>query len=258
MTISVYVQGKLGNHLWQYAVCRSIAERLGYSFHIPRNFAGQPYFNCDLGEPTENVNHIWFEDRHNDGDLNRQKFDPSLFEIMDGTLLVGYFQTERYLTDFRDKIKVWFSVPDNRSLLESSGVDENTCVINFRGGDYVGKDCFLPKKFFYDAISYVKNVIPNVQFVVVTDDVPLALEWFPAYAVLSLDVFGCFTVVNKARYLIIANSSFSWWAAWLNDNAKLVLAPKYWLAFNKKEDMWLPLDSHTKGFTYMDSDGSIF
>jgi hypothetical protein len=213
---------------------------------------GQPYFNCDLGEPTEQIYRNFSEIDANGGDINRQKYSPELFKIADGTRLVGFFQTEQYLLNSRGKIKTWFNVPDNVPLLEASGVDDNTCVINFRGGDYVGKGLFLPKKFFEDAAAYVTSLLPNVKFVVVTDDVPLAKAWFPAYTVLSLDVFSCFTVVNKARYLIIANSTFSWWAAWLSDNAKVVVAPKYWFGHNSNEG-WLPLDSQTEGFTYLES-----
>lgn len=255
--ISVHLQGRLGNHLWQYAVCRSVAEHLGYSFHVPRTFAGSPYFNCDLGEPVERIERTWSELAANGGDINRQQYNQALFEIADGTRLIGFFQTEKYLINSKDKVKKWFSVPDNSTLLEASGVDENTCVINFRGGDYLRKDLFLPKKFFEDAASYVAKLVPNVNFVVVTDDVILAKAWFPNYRVLSLDVFSCFTVVNKAPYLIIANSTFSWWAAWLSDSVKLIVAPKYWFAFNKNEDKWLPRDSQTKGFTYMDITGVI-
>jgi hypothetical protein len=250
--LSVLLQGRFGNHLWQYAVCRSVAEHLGYAFHIPRDFLGQPYFNCDLGEPTEQIYRNFSEIDANGGDINRQKYSPELFKIADGTRLVGFFQTEQYLLNSRGKIKTWFNVPDNVPLLEASGVDDNTCVIHFRGGDYVGKGLFLPKKFFEDAAAYVTSLLPNVKFVVVTDDVPLAKAWFPTYTVLSLDAFSSFTVVNKARYLIVSNSTFSWWAAWLSDNAKVVVAPKYWFGHNSNEG-WLPLDSQTEGFTYLES-----
>ena len=127
---------------------------------------------------------------------------------------------------------------------------QDTCLIHFRGGDYVGKGQFLPKGYYDDATTLMLKLFPGIKFVVVTDDVPLAKVTFPTYEVLGMDVFRCFTLVNKAKYLIIANSTFSWWAAWLNRKAHLILAPKYWFAYNGGSH-WVPQDSKTVGFTYI-------
>ena len=135
--VSVSLKGRLGNHLWQYAVCRSVADCTGYSFHIPRTFLGhQIHLNCDLGEPEECINTVWDERSKNNDDILLQKFDPEIFSIADGTRLDGFFQTEKYLLN-KDRVKTWFSVPDNTSL-SAINLDDRTCIIHFRGTDYLG------------------------------------------------------------------------------------------------------------------------
>ena len=251
--ISAQLQGNLGNQLWQYAVCRGVAERLGVPFHIPRAFQGHTLFPAlSLGEPQEDIETVFYENGH----WHVQQYDPRVLRgdvIKDGTRLVGLFQSERYLWDIgRERLSQWFStegLPNTEHLTTLA----NTCIINFRGGDYVGKsEVFLPKTYFQRAVEYVKRVDSGVKFVVVTDDEKTARTFFPNYPIVTPGPALSFALVSHAPYLIIANSSFSWWASWLNDTARVVVAPRYWLRYNVSTGWWSPSDSLTMRFTYID------
>jgi hypothetical protein len=249
--ISTTLYGRFGNQLWQYAVCRTVAEKRGYSFHINREF--QNYFNCDLGESIEIIDK-YFPSQNNYDHI--QKYDERIFDIEDGTKLDGFHQSEKYILDNRDNILNWFNPPDHIKL--RAELDQNTCVINFRGGDYKTiNHVFLNKKFYYDSIQKMLQINNNMKFIVVTDDPPIAYDFFPEYKIYHFNIMEDFLIVNKALYLIIANSTFSWWAAWLNQNAKLIIAPKYWMRYNISKGWWSPSDSLTTRFNYIDRDANF-
>lgn len=130
--ISVSLYGRLGNNIWQYAVCRTVAEKRGFDFHIPRNFPN--YFNLDLGVEYEQVNEYFpFANNHD----AIQKYDENIWSINDFTKIDGYLQTEKYILDNRENIIKWFNFD---SINLPINIDDNTCVINFRGGDYIPMD----------------------------------------------------------------------------------------------------------------------
>jgi hypothetical protein len=254
--ITVTMHGRLGNHLWQYAVCRTIAEKKGYEFSIPRNFDN--IFDCDLGVEEKDIkNHFLYE---NCFDFV-QRYDPNIFNIEDNTKLWGFFQTEKYILDNRENILKWFTL----ELTSEIELTENTCIINYRGGDYTSiPGVFLDKSYYLNSIEVMKNINPLMEFIVITDDVQNAENIFPDLKIYHKGIKEDFYLVSKAKYLIIANSTFSWWASWLNENAKLIIAPKYWLRPNIKKqenewgnNWWSPSDSLTTRFNYLDRSGNI-
>lgn len=252
--ISVSLYGRLGNHLWQYSVCRTIAEFNNYEYHIPRNFLGSMLFDCSLGVESDQTVSCYPHCNNHDG---KQTYDPNVFNIKDFTRLDGYLQSEKYILKNKQKIKQWFTLK-NKNNIDLSMLTDDVCVINFRGGDYKDKPhVFLHLKYYYDSINHMKALNSNMKFVVITDDVEESKKYFPDYPVFHLGINHDYAIVNSAKYLIIANSTFSWWSAWLNENSKLTIAPKFWLRHNISEGWWMPADSLTTGFSYVDRDGKL-
>lgn len=245
--ISINLKGRFGNHLWMYAVCRSIAEYKGYNFHIPRNWLGSEIFSCDLGLDYEETKFI-FEDHIS------QIYNPKIYEIQDFTKLNGFFQSEKYILNNKKNILNWFVT----KIKNTSYLDDDTCAIHFRGNDYKSMgDVYLYKKYYYDSIKFLLSINKNIKFCVITDDEQEAAKYFPNFLTIKSSSVNDFNLLNTAKYLIISNSTFSWWAAWLNKRSIITVAPKYWFKHNISNGWWSPADAITTGFLYMDRSGVI-
>jgi len=98
-----------------------------------------------------------------------------------------------------------------------------------------------------------------MKFIVISDD-PECASWFMPFQipVFHIEIGFDFYVVNQAKWLIISNSTFGWWAAWLNNTANKILAPKYFAAHNFSNGFWSVGESYTKKFSYLDRKGKIF
>lgn len=282
--ITTNLTGNLGNHMWQYAVCRTIAEKLGYEWGINPNpthdyFGGHSqmtFMNVDFGKPiigiTNEYHEPWKTYRHAD-DVNITMLNETLYKIGDNTIMLGdngakggIYQSEEYIIDRKEDIKKWFEIKqeskyvyDNKLNEMGVSLDDNLCVINFRGGEYRNiPNVLLRREYWKNAINHMVLINPNVKFLLITDDVACANSFmpFPINAI-HVDVGFDYYVVNQAKWLIISNSTFGWWAAWLNERANKIIAPKYWARHNVSDGYWATGDAYTKCFTYMDREGEL-
>ena len=97
-----------------------------------------------------------------------------------------------------------------------------------------------------------------MKFLIITDDPEFASAFMPFPIPCYHDEIGFdFFVINKSKWSIISNSTFGWWASWLNDSANLILAPKYWASHNNSNGYWSVGESYSKKFSYVDRDGTI-
>jgi hypothetical protein len=286
--ITTNLTGNLGNHMWQYAVCRTIAEEKGYEWGINPSpshdyFQGKSqmtFMDVDFGKPLEGIIHEyhepWKEITHVDR-VNITMLNPTLYEIQDNTILVGdksinpgavggIYQSEEYIIDRKEDIKKWFTIKVEYSIgydkiLEDNNIvlDDDMCVINFRGGEYRNiPNVLLRREYWRDSINHMKSINPNMKFLLITDDITTANSFMPfPIQSLHIDVGFDFYVVNQAKWNIISNSTFGWWAVWINDKTKKIIAPKYWARHNVSDGYWATGDSYTKGFTYMDREGIL-
>jgi hypothetical protein len=194
--------------------------------------------------------------------------DSDLLKIKDRTKIDGYFQSEDLILPIKSSLTSCLQIPN----YHESKI--NRCVINLRGGEYVHHPkLFLGFSYYRNAIKNMLQLNPKMEFAVVTDDILLAKEFFPEFTILSeaskvLDIKGKevfdwekaasdFGVLQSADYLILSNSSFSWWGAWSNLRAKIVIAPKYWARHNDSDGYWSLGDSLTRNWLWQDIDGNL-
>ncbi len=284
--ITTNLTGNLGNHMWQYAVCRTVAQKLGYEWginpsptHDYYNGMNQMYFmDVDFGkQPIENIeqdfHEHWTVYNHNSDIVNITMLDPKVWEIKDNTRMIGHngafggiYQTEKYFEENEDDVKSWFKIKPEYSIqynkqLKDLGItlDDNTCVINFRGGEYRSIPKVLCRREYWrDSINYMLSLNPNMKFVVMTDD-PECANWYMPFQIPTyhIDIGFDFYVVNQSKWTIISNSTFGWWAAWLNNKSNKIIAPKYFSCHNFSDGFWGVGEIYTKKFDYMDRDGNI-
>jgi hypothetical protein len=215
----------------------------------------------------------WITYNHIDN-VNITMLDPRVYEIKDNTRLIGdngafggIYQSEEYLIDRKKDILNWFNIKKEyitkfeAKLKELSiTLDENLCVINFRGGEYQNiPNVILRKEYWRDSINHMKSINNNMKFLVVTDDPNCSKRFMPFDIPTIHDEIGFdFYLIFKAKFIILSNSTFGWWPAWLNQEVKKIIAPKYWSRHNVSDGYWATGDAYTRGFTYMDRDGNLF
>lgn len=177
-------------------------------------------------------------------------FDPEILNLEDNIYLDGYWQSEKYFSNIKDVIKKEFTVknrpdPTNKSFIEEITGCESVSV-HIRRGDYVSNPKtnqvhgFLGLEYYQRALNVMLEKIGNPHFFVFSDD--------PKWAEQNLKIDAPITYVNHnsvknyedmrlmstCKHHIIANSSFSWWGAWLASNEnKIVIGPSKW--FRGKE-----------------------
>lgn len=167
----------------------------------------------------------------------------------------GYWQTEKYFKDIREIIlkDFTFSYGEERlQILRKKLLEDNKSVaVHVRRGDYLeNKTLFgnLSESQYYDnAIKYISQKIPFPHLFFFSNDISWVKEHYNySNAVyISTDMFEHYEawydmcLMSCCSHSIIANSSFSWWGAWLNSKMdKIVIAPKEWLVGKKTPDVW--------------------
>lgn len=268
--ISTYFNGRLGNQIFQYVAIRNLSKRLNCNFWIPKNAEESSYYSdiskklsIYLEETCLGNPHHWIGDKifdidfgYNDGLIDNIVGEVDLIDInIDNLLLYGFYQSDIYY-ESREDVKNWLNIKD--SLIESSSniikkypIDEY-CYIHFRGGDYKEiEKYFLPKTYYIDCIEHMLKININMKFVVITDDPEEASIFFSEYDILKNSVEIDFFLLLNSNYTIIPNSSFSWWACWLNDYKILTIAPDKWFNYNDGSS-FSPKDIKTDRFKYLE------
>ena len=220
--------GRLGNQMFQYAAIKGIARQRGLDFCIPSS-AGQNewtdhmltrYFTLN-----QNVKYGTVEDqiqiKH-----NGFHFDSGLFYACpDGVDLSGSFQSEKYFSHISDEIVEDFTF---KTVNVPKPFNEYVAV-HVRHGDYVGNQGNFPvlsASYYESAIALFNGSYP---IVVLSDDIPWCRQNIKADLYYEGSQIEDLYLMTQATHNVIANSSFSWWGAWLNRNLhKTVISPKLW------------------------------
>ena len=284
----------LGNQLWCYAITRVIAADNDFDFGIisPEKFKGNNILNLDFGKqviggespeggpPITLPNGItsYYREKYEQHPHFRCDISPldlNLVSVCDNTKIEGVMQSVGYIHHRKDDILKWLKIKDEGNV-DNTHLSENVCVVHIRGGDFRGvSDTILPKSYFINSMEKIKLVNEKIEFVIVTDDVQYAKSILPGVKIIGSselnteDSFKAshhlggpiehdYSIINKARYLILSNSSFSWWAAYTNVDLQFLIAPKYWAKHNISDGFWSTDDIMTPGWNYIDKEGNLF
>lgn len=177
-------------------------------------------------------------------------YDRRIQQINPPVYLNGYWQSERYFSDIADILRRDFTLkrPFDAANSELAGQINNlggrAVSLHIRRGDYVSNPntaqyhgvCSLD--YYRNAVSYIAERISDPHFFVFSDDHAWVEENFKLeFSVTQVDVNGSdrgvydMALMKACRHHIIANSSFSWWGAWLNPHPdKIIVAPQCWFS----------------------------
>lgn len=170
-------------------------------------------------------------------------YNKELNSVRDNTYLYGYFQTEDYFSEFRNDILNSFTlrapIDDKNESYLAQIRNENSVSVHIRRGDYENSifQLLSLEEYYLKAIDIIQKSVENPTFYFFTNDI----EWVENNLnslninkkIISINTgnqsYMDLVLMSNCKYNIIANSSFSWWGAWLNRNTnKIVIAPKNW------------------------------
>jgi hypothetical protein len=242
--------GRLGNQMFQYASLKGIARNRNFDYCVaPLHLFGTRdlnvknsltnIYNCfsNFNPKQDITNFKQFEEK-------QFHFDKELFENCEDQVdLVGYFQSEKYFKHIENEIKEDFKFSNSvleecKGLLKSLHQSDEWISLHVRRSDYLNLQDNHPitsLEYYFDCLN---SLNPDIPVVVFSDDP----AWCYSQEIFKSDRFFIsdkssdvydLCVMTLCDYHIIANSSFSWWGAWLS-NSKKVFAPKQWFGKNYK------------------------
>ena len=181
------------------------------------------------------------------------RFNPNVLHVRQNCILDGFWQCEKYFINIKEILFEEFTFQKTISDIDLQKIQTeiqttNSVSIHFRRGDYLSNNnankshgvCSM--EYYQKAVQFIAEKVNDPVFFVFSDDI----EWvkdnfkceFPVHYIEKSDenIHSDFQLMSLCKHNIVANSSYSWWAAWLNRNeAKLVIAPKRWFADEKNQ-----------------------
>jgi hypothetical protein len=271
--ILIQLKGGLGNQMFQYAAARALAAKHGIKVLLDathyredqlRNFdllelnvAARLASSKEADEMRPNspwqrvIARLTPSARKTYYKQPYYHFDPDFFRLGPRIYLQGYFQSERYFQPIKDVIRQELTfrnpMPANVQELAAQMRREASVSVHIRRGDYKNAETLrmhgmLPLSYYDEAVKGLQNDLPSPHFYIFTDDSRWVKENLdlPGATLVSGPVththFEDLYLMQQCRHNIIANSSFSWWGAWLNDSPeKKVIAPKNWFNEGPKD-----------------------
>jgi hypothetical protein len=191
--------------------------------------------------------------------INETEFD--INQLPDKNLYFrGFWQNSKLFTEYSDIIKKEFSLKDKLSKENQIYLDKinsvNGIAVHIRRGDLLSRPVavedqpYSTEEYYQEGISIIKRKVSNLDLFVFSDDI----NWVEANLTFNLPTtyinskgpdYEHFYLMSNCNHHIIANSTFSWWAAWLNNyKNKIVISPKWWYRNPIKNNkiIWIPDD----------------
>jgi hypothetical protein len=185
-------------------------------------------------------------------------FDPTFPELASCVVLKGYWQSFKYFHHLRESILADFR---HRHPLSAAATEaerrisdcENPVGVHVRRNDYLTLGWPVLENLYYEKARgclYEKRSLSNQEFFIFSDDPAWCEEHlYPGMRKTVVSALGTsatedMMLMGKCRHLLIGNSTFSWWAAYLSRDARTVIAPHRWIFYDqpgfRHEDLYLP------------------
>ncbi len=268
--IKVRIIGGLGNQMFQYAAAKSLAIRnnskvsanvsafsdykthplrinelncdceFDYKADIKYKLLDLRFFGKFFSKVLSLFNNFYVE--------KELPFDRGFFDFKDNSVLVGYFQSEKYFDDIRELLLKEFTLKSELEgmdlVIAKQILNTNSIAIHVRRGDYVSVKSandvhgVCGKEYFEKALSHMERLClltDSSTLFVFSDDIlwckeNLLFEYRTVFVdgnaeKPEIDIL----LMSMCKHQVISNSTFSWWGAWLNSNPdKCVIAPFRW------------------------------
>lgn len=242
--------GRLGNQLFQYAALRGVSAKRGYVVRLPREheLSFTEVFRISERRLTLDEEQL-IVNQYREPDI---RFSPEIFDIPDNCDVHGYFQSEKYFqhcaTELRRALRFRRDVTyaARAAAVQVMGLrwpgSRPTVSMHVRRGDYVALPDHHPlcgEEYYHAALETIESQVGPARVVVFSDDIDWCRGAFTGRRFRfseGNDEATDLALMASCDHHVIANSSFSWWGAWLNPSAKkLVIAPRLWRGVKAKD-----------------------
>lgn len=262
--IRIVLLGRTGNHMFQYALGRVLSEKHGVPLVLDGswfNRAGWAEVSHFLKLPLKakvlrrcspgarallkiTGKHYWeyrglpvLREPGSD-----QRFDPAFLEAPADCVIFGYFQSPLYFAEIasalRTELNTLLAGVTQDAQMRAMLTDSRSCAVHVRRGDFLNNPVFqvCDLRYYAKSMDEMRARVPGARFFVFSDDPGWCRLQFT-----ELDVYVVGTeshrvnplrdlrLMSTASHHIIANSSYSWWAAWLGDKlGQELIMPERW------------------------------
>jgi hypothetical protein len=255
---SIGYSGRLGNQMFQYAAAKAQALRLGVDCYLPDHttikqdgcfdFTNNRWigykldlYDCfNITAPLLNQSESVL---YNETDFS---YESSILDVADSTAIEGYFQSYKYFEDYKDEILKEFTFKEeilSECKLQISKYT-NPVAIHIRRGDQVAHPNMWNVSLEYIQAALEQFSDDEYTFLIFSDDMEWCKQVFPEGVIFmeGNNQYQDLCLMSLCDHNVISNSSYSWWAAYLNNNKnKKVVVPSNWFIPAKPlTDLYLP------------------
>ena len=275
--IGAFIFSGLGNQMFEYATARALALRhktdvyFDISWFALKEQEARPYLLDVFNVVYKKSIPLQQQQFKVLIEIDNQIFQPEVVSASDQTCLIGLWQSEKYFEDYADVIRseLTLKIPlSEKSRVWANKIQNDPMPVSLhvRRGDYLQRQWInkfhqISLEYYDHAVQILKENFPNLTLYIFSDD----LNW--CRRIFNYDVpmnfvdgndelhgYEDMILMSLCRHHIIANSTFSWWGAWLSEGmytgkGSITIAPDRYLAFYdvKKRilipDRWIVLKS---------------
>ena len=260
--ISVKLMGGLGNQMFQYAFAKNLSLicnvelELDLSFlnrrDLGKNFTYRNYdldiFNIQELTTIKEKNYNIIKEPHFHFSIDLYNYVKNLLKSGKNISLDGYWQSSKYFKESEEEVRKLFEftnkITDDISCLEliKKIKNSNSVMVNIRRTDYLNNDFHgvVSSEYVNSAKKIIKAKVDNPKYFIFSDDIKWCQDNLTddSSEIITHEFSGFkfskyLQLMTLCNHFIIPNSTFAWWAAYLNDDEnKCVIAPKKW--FNRE------------------------
>jgi hypothetical protein len=254
--VTIMPSGRMGNHLFQFAFGLAVSKKLKTDFIFNtgeiEEFFELKNYNNPLSKKIRMLRYMFSLkfNHYKSLDLNKDILPEELISLVENNcVLYGYFQSDRFYAGYESLLKKEFKI--KKELLEKHAstyshlFSKSTVCIGVRLSEYLtwhideidGNTPEVGESFYKNSLEQIPD-LQSKNIIVISENIEAAK------ALLKIDNatyippgINQFITLMHSDYVIISNSTFLWWGAWLNEKPnKVVYAPKYWLGHKVKRE----------------------
>lgn len=256
--IIVKFQGRLGNQIFQYAFGLTNAIKFKTVLLIDKSNTHNSFFKYFKTNSIASISFVndklvnHFTKRYKEVfQTGNDSVESIKNKIANKVYYEGFFQSEQYFDALKSDISERLILKKRyRKLFDKKYgklfKEHKVLAIHCRLGDYIewgseelgGKNLSLPETYYFNCLKKIKE-LQSYKVIIVTDDIENIKNRFNFIKdkiIVSNEEIIDFQILQNAHKLIISNSSFSWWGAYLNNKSATIYAPQYWLGFKVEKE----------------------